>query len=359
MNQESPLDKRDRMAAKPAPGTVWRCPKCHGDLQHNAGQLACSACGLTTKMDAGIAMFEEKSNTHGELTPQETQAFVTDIQNKGLKDALAQLDASHRPRITRLILAPGRANILTLTDPDYRGRILDFGCGYGGVSRQLAKAFDEVYALDGSSHRLHVLSAIMRDAGIENVVPVFQQDVLNLPFQDGSLDAVVLVGVFEYLPLGIRDAPVHDVHDRCLAEFRRVLKPGGRLIIGTHNRFGWRYLLGGKDHGGYRFRQILPGPIERLVAKLKGRPERRLTYHTPAGLTQLASRRFSKVTAYWPWPSYQIPEVLLPLDSEPRQLENFVAQKYGGRRRLVFQVLAKLGLMPRLVPSFYVVCEAN
>lgn len=46
----------------------------------------------------------------------------------------------------------------------------------------------------------------------------------GLPFRDNSFDAVVSFAVFEHL----RDP------DRSLAEIRRVLRPGGLLLLGTH-----------------------------------------------------------------------------------------------------------------------------
>ena len=349
----------DATNGKPASASLWRCPQCHDNLQEAADELQCGSCGLVVQMDMGIAMFSDEANSHGELSPSETEAFVANIRNKGIEPALKLLDPGQSSRIGRLILAPERANIVELTDPKRRSRIVDFGCGYGGVSRHLAKSFDEVYALDGSSHRLRVLSAIMTDGGIENIVPVFHQDVLNLPFQDGSLDVVVLVGVFEYLPTGMPGLSLNEAHDRCLAEFRRVLRPGGRLIIGTHNRFGWPYLLGKKDHGGYPFRQVLPRPVEHLTASLAGRAACRLTYHTPAGLRRLAARHFSKIDTYWPWPSYQVPRILVPYQSGQRQMQDFLAENYKGGKGAALQALAKLGMLWKVIPSFYVVCEAN
>ena len=51
-------------------------------------------------------------------------------------------------------------------------------------------------------------------------------DALDLPFGDGSLDAVAAMGLLTYLP-SLRSF---------LAEARRVLKPGGRILVSLTRR---------------------------------------------------------------------------------------------------------------------------
>lgn len=68
------------------------------------------------------------------------------------------------------------------------------------------------------------LDHVMRGAaerGIDNVVPT-QGDATALPYEDGSMDAVVLTAVLGEIP------------DRAAAlrEIRRVLAPGGHLVVG-------------------------------------------------------------------------------------------------------------------------------
>ena len=51
-------------------------------------------------------------------------------------------------------------------------------------------------------------------------------DVRSLPFRDGSFDAIYSMGTIEHFP-----SP-----ERALAEIRRVLRPGGRAVVGVPNR---------------------------------------------------------------------------------------------------------------------------
>jgi SAM-dependent methyltransferase len=56
---------------------------------------------------------------------------------------------------------------------------------------------------------------------------VMRASALQLPFADGTADAVITLDVLQHLPLDGGDR-------RALAEIRRVLKPGGWLFIRTN-----------------------------------------------------------------------------------------------------------------------------
>jgi ubiquinone/menaquinone biosynthesis C-methylase UbiE len=59
------------------------------------------------------------------------------------------------------------------------------------------------------------------ERGLANVVPT-QGDATALPYEDASIDAVVLTAVLGEIPDPLA----------ALREIRRVLKPGGRLVVG-------------------------------------------------------------------------------------------------------------------------------
>lgn len=91
--------------------------------------------------------------------------------------------------------------------------VLDVGCGVGHSFRELAPRTTigvdlDAGALAGQDRETHVA------------------DMRTLPFEDGSFDALVAVQSIEHVP----DA------ERALAEFARVLRPGGTAILVTPNR---------------------------------------------------------------------------------------------------------------------------
>lgn len=101
-------------------------------------------------------------------------------------------------------------------------RILDLGCGTGHLARLLAPLVapdGRVTGIDISPDAIRLAARLSGDsaAGV-----AFQQaDGEELPFATASFDAAVCVSV-----LGFCRRP-----ERVLAELRRVLRPGGRLLI--------------------------------------------------------------------------------------------------------------------------------
>ncbi len=96
--------------------------------------------------------------------------------------------------------------------------LLDAGCGDGGVARLLRDRVREVTAIDVEP------SQAWRD---EPGLTFRVGDAEELPFGDSSFDLVHSKDSLHHM-----DAP-----ERALAEYRRVLKPGGSALIVEANRF--------------------------------------------------------------------------------------------------------------------------
>ncbi len=95
-------------------------------------------------------------------------------------------------------------------------RVLDVACGTGDLTRAFLKANPaKVTGLDFTPEMLEI--ARTKVGGVEFI----EGDAMNLPFEDASFDVCSIA-------FGIRN--VADPA-KALAEFRRVLAPGGRLII--------------------------------------------------------------------------------------------------------------------------------
>jgi ubiquinone/menaquinone biosynthesis C-methylase UbiE len=105
-------------------------------------------------------------------------------------------------------------------------RVLDAGCGSGPLSAALRAKGAIVTGFDGSP----AMVKLARQKLGENVELRVADLSERLPFDDGAFDDVVVSLVLHYL----RDwtAP--------LAELRRVLRPGGRLILSVYHPTGYK-----------------------------------------------------------------------------------------------------------------------
>jgi SAM-dependent methyltransferase len=112
-----------------------------------------------------------------------------------------------------------------LPEPDSSARILDLGCGRGFLSAQIrdllpsARIVGVEWSPSGCTYA--------RGRGL----PIVQASVdgVNLPLSSEVFDAVIIKEVIEHLV---------DT-DQVLAEARRVLVPGGSLVVTTPNLAAW------------------------------------------------------------------------------------------------------------------------
>jgi SAM-dependent methyltransferase len=124
--------------------------------------------------------------------------------------------------------------------------ILDAGCGNGVRCIPLARAGYRVHGIDLSPEMIAVARQTATGLGLGEPDARFAVgDVERLPVADALCDAVLCVNVLDFTPHpGI-----------ALAEFARVLRPGGRLVLsmlGAHSAVK-------RGPGSERWRRFLPG----------------------------------------------------------------------------------------------------
>jgi 2-polyprenyl-6-hydroxyphenyl methylase/3-demethylubiquinone-9 3-methyltransferase len=96
-------------------------------------------------------------------------------------------------------------------------RLLDLGCGKGRFAAHLSALGAEVVGLDLSAGMLARAGRLARVRG----------SARRLPFPASSFDGLIAVEVFEHLsPAGV---------DGALSEARRVLRPGGTIVVVDKN----------------------------------------------------------------------------------------------------------------------------
>jgi len=116
-----------------------------------------------------------------------------------------------------------RPAILALAGDVAGRRILDAGCGSGALSAALRDRGAVMTGIDASAEMLAFARRRLGDDAALQVVDLNDR----LPFDDGAFDDVVASLVLHYL----------EDWEPTLAEFRRVLEPGGRLIASVHHPF--------------------------------------------------------------------------------------------------------------------------
>lgn len=142
-------------------------------------------------------------------------------------------------------MATGRADVDEMVDwlgqlglPTRWDRVLDFGCGVGRLSQALAAHADEVVGVDIAPSMLATARQLDRSAGKIRFVLNDAADLSQFP--DGHFDLVYSALVLQHLP--------RPAIDRYLAEFLRILRPGGVAVVGlpterarTVKGFIWRF----------------------------------------------------------------------------------------------------------------------
>ncbi len=112
------------------------------------------------------------------------------------------------------------AAILDVLGDGPLGRVLDIGTGTGRMLQLLGGRADRVVGLDASHSMLSVARANL-ERGPHRNWELRQGDVYCPPLDPASFDLVVIHQVLHYL----------DDPDRAIAEARRLLTPGGRLLV--------------------------------------------------------------------------------------------------------------------------------
>jgi SAM-dependent methyltransferase len=232
------------------------------------------------------------------------------------------------------------------------------GTGYFSLNLMRSGAIAELTCTDISTGMVEALHANAERLGLDNVRAI-RVDGESLPFPDGSFDLVLGHAVLHHLP---------DL-DQAFAEFRRVLRPGGRIVFaGEPSRIGdrvaglpkraavmlaplWRAVIRAAPAAATR---AAPGTQEQADHEL----EREVDIHafapadlerlaTLAGFTDVTVRGEELVSNWFGWFNRGLEASARP-DDVPMWW-----RRYAFRGYLRLQKLDERVLEPRLPPALF------
>jgi ubiquinone/menaquinone biosynthesis C-methylase UbiE len=148
---------------------------------------------------------------------------VTEVRRRGFNEAITRFWSFAAPAydaqfLQRWVYRPAQDEVVAQLRSAGSRRVADIACGTGILADRIARELnpDQVYGVDMSDGMLAQAKA--RSSQVQWLKGPAEQ----LPFDDGALDAIVTTSAFHFF-----DQPA------ALAEFHRVLAPGGIAAVAT------------------------------------------------------------------------------------------------------------------------------
>ena len=215
------------------------CPLCRSTLRVRAFALSCLACDRNFPRIAGLADLRIAPDRYLSLDADRAKAehlaAVSESSDfAGLVSAYyamtEDVNAQRRRRfLAHIRRAVSRAEALAAGLPE-DGRVLEIGCGTGGLLCAASRRGLQIDGLDIASRwlvlaRQRLIQTLLRSSFVPDLLTAGNADAL--PWPDGTFTCVVADSVVEHL----------DDAGAAFREWRRVTRPGGRLVLWSPNRY--------------------------------------------------------------------------------------------------------------------------
>jgi SAM-dependent methyltransferase len=211
------------------------CPFCRSELREiNIEVWECESCHQRFPIIFGIpdlrvfpdpyVNFEDDRGKAARLASRFAE-FNFEAMVAYYYSTTAVVPAHHAKQYTQGILAAVKRSEALLKENEVSEPLLEIGCGTGALLVAATKSVKRLIGIDIALRWLIVAKKRLSEAGCS--VPLICACAEALPFTDSIFSTAVF------------DSTVEVVSDqkKALSETYRVLKPAGRLLINTPNRF--------------------------------------------------------------------------------------------------------------------------
>lgn len=282
-------------------------------------------------MDGRTRVLADTSDTENPARQEILSLLVEDARAIGCLPALEKHE-----RDIRYLLDERRSKYLDCAGFQDTDDALEIGCNLGQHTRVIAPQVRRLEAIEVVEMQARFARAWCDEEGLDNVTITSGAGSGRLPYDNARFHVVICNYVLEWCAGRSKTHPAN-FHRDFLAEMHRVLRPGGRLLLSTKNRFSLRYLTGAEDeHLGTRFGSALPRILSdrmRRAAKLG---------HTPGYLHSwdeldaiLRDVGFSERIRLFSFPDHRYPDYVGPFEAfSPDWLSPQRRATLGGRNRL-------------------------
>ena len=155
-------------------------------------------------------------------------------------------------------------------------RFLDIGCGFGGLASLVGD-----YVRASEVHGLDIDPRVIEECRRKGVEVVLRDVAEGLPYPDDHFDAVMTLGMMDYLP----------AYDGMLREVNRILVPGGVVVVALPNLGSWTNrlsLLAGRQPRDVEIsNEIMPGVSSIYTRGNQAKPSGHIHTATARAMRQL------------------------------------------------------------------------
>ncbi len=290
------------------------CPVCGGDVEARSSEVVCRRCDRCFPFRDGVVDFRLARYDHHDnpVSREEMHRINEQFPGRPWNDTLSDfLQLSEDvPRWLDETTDEGRYAWKTFLTLRAGMTLLDFGCGLGTSTQNLAPQFARTYAVDLSyenavftRHRLNSLNST------DDITVIVGGDGSRLPLQDESIDVANASDILEAVgegdlsdyargsvfrriwnglgsPYGQRNPRIHQL--ALLREISRILKRDGEVFIRCGNRMSYKQFTDGVDvKAGESAMPVLPRLLANLISLVRTRKPARNYQHTIHGYRRL------------------------------------------------------------------------